>query len=246
MSNLGYYTGQEIIDEALIGVGDANRDKYLEAAMYFGRGYREFQLFHAGGEVKEDWQPITAVNTVNFPKDAMRILEVGVLSDGEFFSFTKDNGISGVSNPIDISRNTDKGEDVTLDKTPTSGYGTKGHNVEYYYKEERDKRRLLLSRMAIDKVMFADRTEVLFKYVSDGINDLSQVFITSDAANLLIAYIEYKMVSSRPDLYDARYRMEKKEEYREQAAMYDALEMPSIFELEDIIYENSGQNVRRK
>lgn len=246
MTNNGYYTGQQIIDEALVGVGDASRDRYLEGAMYFARGYREFQLFHAGGEVKEDWQSITAVNTVPFPKDLMRLLEVGVIVNGAFFSFTKDNKLSSVSNPLDISRDTDRGEDGTLDKTPSTGYGAKGQNVEYYYREERDKRRLLLSRMAIDKVQFADRSEVLFKYVSDGLNDLSQVFITSDAANLLIAYIEHKLVAARPDLYDSRYRAEKKEEYIEQSRMYDALEMPSIFELEDIIYENSGQLIRRK
>lgn len=246
MENLGYYTGQQIIDEALLGIGDVSRNRYLEAAMYFTRGYREFSLFHAGGEVKEDWQPITAINTVNYPKDLMRVLEVGVLVNGEFFSFTKSNKLSGVSDVLDTARSTDRGEDDTLDKSPSTGYGAKGQNVEYYYKEERDKRRVILSRMAIDKVQFADRTEVLFKYVSDGINDLSQVFITSDAANLLIAYIEYKLVSARPDQYDSRYRAEKKEEYIEQSKMYDALELPSADELEDIIYEYSGQQVRRK
>jgi len=245
MENLGYYTGQQIIDEALLGIGDTSRNRYLEGAMYFARGYREFSLFHAGGEVKEDWQPITAINTVNYPKDAMRVLEIGVLVNGEFFSFTKSNNLAGISDALDNARSTDRGEDSTLDKTPSTGYGAKGQNVEYYYKDERDKRRIILSRMAIDKTQFADRTEVLFKYVSDGLNDLTQVFITSDAANLLIAYIEFKLVSARPDLYDARYRNEKKEEYREQANMYDALELPSAIELEDIIYASSGQNIRR-
>ena len=51
---------------------------YGEAAMYFARGYRDFELFQDFGSIKEAWLPITAINTVNYPTDAMRIVSIGV------------------------------------------------------------------------------------------------------------------------------------------------------------------------
>ena len=211
--------------------------------MFLGRGYREFQLFHAGGELKQDWQDISSINTVPYPKDLMRLIEVGVLIGGEMFPFTRADRSASISNPTDLVRTED--ESSTLYRAPTYGYTAKGHNAEYYYHEEKDKRRIVLSRMALDVARYEARSKVLFRYVSDGLNDLNQVVIAADAANLLMAYIEYKLIQARPEKYNAQYRMEKKEEYIEQQRMYDALNMPSIWELEDVIYANSGQSVRR-
>lgn len=242
----GYYTANQIIDEALAGIRDFDRRSYGEAAMYFLRGYRDFALFHAGGQVKETWRSITAVNTVPYPEDLMRLLSVGINSDGEFFSFTRsDKIVSPVSNPLGDAFDTTRDEGDTLRRVPATGYGAMGQNVEYYYKDDRENRRVILSRMALDLIQFADRSEVLFRYVSNGVDDLDKTYITNDAANLLISYIEWKLVSARPEQYDARYRSEKKEEYIEAQRMYDVLELPSIDELEDVIYETSSQNVRR-
>lgn len=242
----GYLTANEIINEALSDIRDDGRKYYADAAKFFVRGYREFKLFHAGGELKDTWRPIDInTRTVNFPEDLLRLFDVGVIVRGEFFSFTKGNKMVGISNPIDTPLNSDRGEDDTIDRSPSFGYGTKGQNVEYYYREDRPNRRLFLSRLAIDQTIFADRTEVLFKYVSNGITDFDNTFIAADAANLLISYIVYKLVCLFPEKYNAQYRAEKKEEYNEQWHMYDALELPSLSELEDVIYETSSQNVRR-
>lgn len=242
----GYLTANQIINEALSDIRDDDRKYYADAAKYFVRGHREFKLFHAGGELKETWMTIDATNrTVSFPEDLLRLLDVGIITRGEFFSFTKSNKLVGVSNPIDTPLNTDRGEDGTIDRSPAFGYGAKGQNVEYYYREDRPNRRLFLSRLAVDETLFADRTEVLFRYVSNGLDNFDNTYIAADAANLLIAYIVYKLVSTFYEKFDARYRAEKKEEYNEQWKMYDTLELPSLDELEDVIYETSSQNIRR-
>ena len=246
MSARGFHTANQLIDEALVGIRDFDRINYKEASVLFLSAFREFQLFEAGAQVKEAWRDITAINTVNFPEDLMRLIDVSVVVDGEYFPFTRsDKLVDPITDPLDGVRDADRGEDDTLRRTPSYGYGTKGQNVEYYYKEDRTKRRIILSRMAVDQTLFADRTEVLVRYVSTGMEDFNKTYIADDAANLLIAYVLYKLVSARPDKYNGGYMAMKKEDYIEQLRMYRALEMPSLQDLEDMIYETSSQNVRR-
>lgn len=241
----GYLTANQLINESLIEVNDIDRKYYKEAAMYFMKGYRDFQLFEAVGQVNEAWCPITAVNTINYPEDAIRVLDVNILINGEYFSFTRSEKLADVSDPLDKARNTTRGEDETISRDPSYGYGTKGSNLEYYFKDDKKERRIVLSRMAVDQTRFADRTEALVRYVSDGINDLNTTNVAKDAANLLTSYVVYKLVSTRPDKYNLGYMSLKKEEYIENLKMYRALEMPSLQDLEDMIYETSSQNIRR-
>jgi hypothetical protein len=241
----GFHTANQLIDEALVNIRDFERINYKEAAVYFLAGYREFQLFEAGAQVKEARVNISPINTVSFPEDLLRLIDVNVVIDGEYFSFTRSDKLIGVSDPLDASLNSDRGEDDTINRTPSTGYGTKGSNLEYYYREDRTKRRVILSRMALDKALFADRTEVLIRYVSYNMDDFNSTYIADDAANLLIAYVVSKLVSARPDKYNGGYMAMKKGEYVEQLRMYRALEMPSLQDLEDMIYETSSQNVRR-
>ena len=240
----GYYTGNQIIDEALAGVGDVDRTNYMNAAMYFMRGYRDFQLFDAFQE-KEAWKTIdTNTNTIKIPDDCIRVWKVGVNVSGEFFTFTESHDMVLPSDPIDGQLFTDRNETDVISRSPQSGYGAKGVNLEYYFKVDELKRRIHLNRAAVDKTRFADRTEVLLKYISNNLDDLDKARVGMDAANMLIAFVEWKLVSSRPDKYDARYRMEKKVEYEETESRYRVLLIPDVGEMLDTIYETSGQNLR--
>ena len=246
MSLKGYHTANQLINESLGEIRDFEGLYYKEAAMYFLKGYRDFQLFEACGQVKEAWRPITKVNTINYPEDLLRLIDVSIINNGEYFSFTRnDKLVEPISDPLDKARNTVRHEDDVLDRTPMDGYGTKAVNVEYYFKDDKSKRRIILSRAAMDQLMYADRTEALVRYVSTGMDDFNITYIADDAANLLTSYVVYKLVSSRPDKYNGGYMAMKKEEYIENLKMYRALEMPSLQDLEDMIYETSGQNVRR-
>lgn len=240
----GYYTASQIIDEALLGVQDDSRNGYLEAAMYFMRGYRDFQLFDAFQE-KEKWVEINALNnTVQIPEDLVRFNEIGISISGEFFSFTEAQEMVRPSDALESGLLSDRNEGQTIDRTPSVGYGAKGQNVEYYYKFYEAERRIVLNRLAVDKTRFADRSEVLIKYISNEIDDLEKAKVSGDAANMLIAFIEWKMVASRPDKYDARYRMEKQQEFDRNETRYRTLLLPSVQEMLDAMYEQSGQNVR--
>lgn len=245
MAVKGFHSADAIIKEALVEIQDAEMVNYAEAALYFMKGFRDFELFEAGGQIQEAYRNVSAINTVPFPEDLLRLISVGVLVDSEFFPFTRTDKLRLPSDPLDIALNTDRNEDSTIDRSPTVGYGTKGINVEYYFREDRANRRIVLSRAAVDQTLFADRGEVLIKYVSTGITDYNTTVIADDAANLLGSYVVYKLISARPDKYSMGYMSLKKEEYIENLKMYRALELPSLQELEDLIYETSSQNVRR-
>lgn len=240
----GYYLANQIVDEALAGIGDFNRKNYMEAAMYFMRGYRDFQLFDAFQE-KEQWITInTSVNTVAMPDDLIRETEVGVNIRGEFFSFTRSDDMVSPSDPIDGQLFTARNEGDSIDRSPQAGYGAKGLNLEYYYKPDYNKRRIVLNRASVDTVRFADRTEVLVKFISNDVDDLDTTRIGMDAANMLISFIEWKMVAARPKDYPLGYADRKQAEYDRNESRYRILLLPNVDELLDTIYETSSQNIR--
>lgn len=240
----GYYTATQIIDEALLGIHNTDRSWYLEGAMYFMRGYRDYQLFDAFQE-KERWVEINALNnTVQLPDDLVRLNEVGININGELFSFTEATNMVKPSDALDSTLDALRNEDDKIDRTPSVGYGAKAQNVEYYYKVDEAERRVILNRVAIDKSRYADRSEVLLRYISNDLDDLEKARVNGDAANLLISYIEWRLVASRPDKFDARYRAEKKAEFDRSETRYRTLLLPSVQEMLDAMYEKSGQNVR--
>lgn len=245
MGTRGYYTADEVVNEALIAVGDAERNRYAEATMYFLRVFRDFKIFSSIQE-KEAWMTINALNnTVLYPDDCIRILSVGCSIGREFFSFTESKKMVSPSDALDSQLLADRDESDSIVRAPYSGYGAKALNLEYYYTLDDRKRRIILNRAAVDKTRYADRAEVLVKYVSDDIDSLSTTRVGVDAVNMLMAYIEWKLVAARPAEYPANYRMEKKQDFLEAEAMYRLLQIPDVDELMDVIYESSGQNIRQ-
>lgn len=242
----GYQTAEQVVNEALAMVRDFDRVYYNEAALYFIRGFREFRLFKSTGQVKESWEIVTPIDTVNYPQDLIRLVEAGVVIDGEFFSFTKsDDLVNLISDPLDLTLDEDRDEGETINRSPSVGYNAKANNLEYYYKVDNERRRIKLSRMALDTTLYADKDEVLLRYISSGIDDLKNTYVPGDAVNMLTSYIAYNICFSRPDKYDKGYIMMRKEDLREERNRYDTLRLPSLQELEDMIYETSGQIVRR-
>lgn len=240
----GFYTANQIVDEALLSVGDSERRRYGEAVMYFHRGYRDFNLFH-NEAVTERWEPITPVQTVDLPEDFMRLLWVGVSINGELFSFTRSNRIiSPVDSPLDEELNEERGETEGIVRNPTSGYGAKGINDEYYYTLDLERRRLILKAPASTIAKHSNRSEVLIGYVGHGVRQMDNTYIYADAANMLIAFIEWKLTEAKAGSVPAYLIEMKKQNYIESQRMYEVLNMPSIDELYDAIYETSGQNVR--
>lgn len=247
MSIKGYYTASQIIDEALYGVNDVDRRHYNKAVMYFMRGYRDFNLFH-NEVVTESWEPIVNKSIVYFPDDLIRLLWVGISINGELFTFTRSNKIVPPSSyPLDDGLDASRDEDTYIVRSPQEGLNAKMVNVEYYFKTDMAKRRIVLKRESMNAPRYADRSEVLIGYVSSGVKQLDKTYIYGDAANMLIAYVEMKLAEDMAMLGKLSGGMlaVKKENYVEARNMYDTLQLPSIEELYDAVYETSGQGIRR-
>jgi|SRR3990172_2848862 len=239
-----YYTAEQIINEALVGIGDAERRNYQVAAMYFMRGYRDFALFNSV-QFKESWLTINTQNrTVKLPEDCLHVDKLGLIINGEIFTFTESTDMPTPSDPLNSDLLSDRREDGNIVRIPTTGYGAKGSNLEYYFHVDMRKRRIILNRLFVDKTRLADSSEVLLRYVSNNVENLVEAIIDGDSANMLISYVEWKLISSRPDLYDRGYRAEKKMQFEEDERKYRLLSLPSVQELLDAMYETSGQGVR--
>lgn len=234
------YTAQQIVDEALAGVRDFERNRAAEAQMYFLRGYREFNLFHSM-TIKQSWEPVTPIKTVTFPDDYLNFVSIGVQLNAGIFTFTKEAKSTSPSDPLGLVLNEDRNESESVWKN-IYGYASNSANDEGYFMLDPAHDRIVLKDSFWNYYANSTRSEVLLSYVSDGIgDDLRNTYIPTTAANLLIAYVEYKLVASMPEKYPANYRQDKLYEYQLEQEKFDILALPSVDELYDAIFSTSGQ-----
>lgn len=241
----GYNPARQIIDDALAGIRDFDRKREREAANYFIRGYRDFRIFNSRSFM-EMWLPVTAIKTINLPEEMVEFLSIGIPVAGEMFTFTLANGIvAPLDDPLDEALDATLGEDDELVRSLQYNYGANAINDEYYFRLDEDGRRIVLKKAAMDLYAQADRAEVLVRFISTGVSDLDHTMVPGTAYNMLVAYIEWKLVASLPTVYDARYRAEKKQDYFHEIEKFQLLDMPTIDELYDVIFETSSQTPRR-
>lgn len=239
------YTAQQVIDEALAGIEDFERDRFQSAAMYFGRGYREYQLYHSM-EIKDSWIKMSPIWTIPLPVDYLGFISVGIAIDGVVFTYTKEDKIlTPTKDPLRqiLDSTTTESDDIV--KVPTHGYNAKAINTEGYFKIDVANNRIVLKEQFLKEFENSDREEVLLRYTSTGIGNLRETYIPGMAANMLISYIEWKLVQSRPKQYAMNFIQDKKNDYITESAKFDLNALPSIDELYDLIYETAGQSVRR-
>jgi len=241
----GYNPARQIIDEALAGVRDFDRKREREAAMYFLRGYREWRIFNSRSLV-ETWLPVTPIKTVNLPDEMMEFLSIGIPVAGEMFTFTLANGIvAPLEDPLDQALDSTIGEDDELLRSLQYSYGANAVNDEYYFRLDEDGRRVILKKAAMDLYANSDRDEILVRYITTGVSDLDHTMVPGTAYNMLVAYVEWKLVASMPTVYKGDYREEKHREYLHEVEKFQLLDMPTIDELYDVIFETSSQTPRR-
>lgn len=238
------YNCDQVVNEALMGIRDFGGNRYMEAAMYLLRGLRDFQIFH-GASVKQSWEKITPIKTITFPEDYLNFISIGVSIKGKLFTYTKSSAIVPPSDPLGLSLRSERDEEGIGVKEEYQ-YGTNGYNQEGYFALDPAHDRIVLKTPFMQMVASSERDEVLLSYVANGIDsDLKNSYIPGAAANMLISYIEYKLIASMPEKYPANLRADKYTEYVIEAEKFDLLSLPSIDELYDAIYETSSQSVRR-
>jgi len=239
------YTAQQVIDEALAGIEDFEKDRYQTAAMYFGRGYREFQLYHSM-EIKDSWLPLSSIWTIPLPEDYLGFISVGIAINGEVFSFTKeDKTLLPTKDPLRQALDSDTTETGDIVKAPLYGYNAKSINTKGYFKIDIAQNRIVLKDNFLEMFQNSDREEVLLRYTSSGIGNLRETYIPGMAANMLISYIEWKLAASRPKQYAMNFIQMKEREYNLECSKFDINALPNIDELYDAIYETAGQSARR-
>lgn len=239
------YTAQQIIDESLAGIEDYERTRFQAAAMYFGRGYREFLLYHST-EIKDSWIPMSEIWTIPLPDDYLGFISVGIAIDGRTFSYTKEDKIlTPTKDPLRQALDVDTTESADIVKVPTYGYNAKAINIKGYFKIDQRNNRIVFKEQFLQQFQDSDTDEVLLRYTSTGEGNLREIYVPGMAANMLIAYIEWKLVQNRPKQYAMNYIQDKKNDYIMESSMFDINAMPNIDELYDLIYETAGQSVRR-
>jgi hypothetical protein len=234
------YSIEQIAQEALAGVRDFDQIRYPEAVMYAMRGLRDFQIFHCAA-IKKSWETISPIKTITFPDDYLNFVSIGVPVNGGVFTLTKESSALVPSDPTELSLSVARGESEPIRKS-AYGYSSNSANLEGYFTLDPAHDRIVLKQAFMDVYAQSSRDEILLSYVSSGVtDDIKNSYVATAAANLLISYVEYKLIMSMPEKYPANLRQDKFAEYQMETEKFDILSLPSIDELYDAIYSTSAQ-----
>lgn len=234
------YSAQQVVDEALMGIRDFSRKRFAEGAMYFLRGYRDFQLFYATS-IKEAWVDVSPIKTIDLPGDFLDFISVGIILNGEVWTISKSSKIPAPSDAMNQAFVDGRGEDDQIFRKSYK-FSAQGANVEGYFNIDTAKNRIVLKDTFLMQYETSPKKEVLLRYVSNGMSDdLRNSFIPAAAVNMMIAYVEWKLIASDPEKHTANLRNDKFNEYLMEAEKFTNLALPTADELLDAIYETSGR-----
>mgnify|MGYP001766100659 CR=1 FL=1 len=240
----GWHTAQQVLTEALaIYKGEKGIERYEEGLLYLSRCFRDYQLYHASSFVKV-WLPVSAIRTVALPEDYMELVFVGISQNGEVFTFTRNDKIATPSAPLNDVIISDRNEDDDIEVNPFDGFASGGYNLYEYFTVNEKKKRIEFKQPALEYYGQSDTTEVLVGYIGTGLFDLNTSFVPAKAVNMITLDIAYNLAMSEPKK-DWNHVQALKRMYDEAAIKFNMLNLPSADELLDVIYETSGQSIRR-
>lgn len=201
-------------------------------------GYKVLRLYSLK-TVETRKMQMTTINTVDLPGDYLEFVSVGVPFKAKLWTFTRDNKLI-VTTTDDCGEETldeSKGEGVEVnDNQNVSSYGIKGGRNDYYFTLDEKNSRLILNGF--------NRTEVILKYISTGINISDVTWIPRIAEEALIAWIHWKEIENNDEAPENKV-MRRERRFKEELDVLSFLQGPSIEEIMDMIYSTFRQGVKR-
>jgi hypothetical protein len=158
-------------------------DKYFVTKFYQFAidGVVDMNLYTLGETKVVKLELNTTLNTINFPSDFMRFIDVAIPKAGELWSLTKKDTMINTTTLVD--------GDETYDSDDNEGLWEYYHQInaggknDNYYKIDYKNRRILVSGDALTKVWLV--------YISSGVSTNDATYIPREAKPYIEAYIRY-------------------------------------------------------
>lgn len=154
----GVITLKDLVKRVLLKA-DLGQDKYWKFYQLAIDGYRELRLFDGSEGLNYSKQTvISATNSINFPSDCIKVVDVSVPIDGELWPLMKENKIVPTTSSGTLDPDWGEGED--LKRLRSYSYQTRGVSTEGYYTVNYHDRTIILRNTTA--------TQVFLLYKSSG------------------------------------------------------------------------------
>jgi hypothetical protein len=168
----------------------------------------------------------TQTNTIDWPNDYIGLCYLGVPSNGQLRTLTRDNKLITTTTLVNGQEtlNSEQGEGVGPPEGQLFGYGTTGGKNDFYYAEDERNRRFFL--------IGTNPANVLLGYISSGVEDKDSL-IPIRYKQCIIMYTRWKKNLREPvNMREADYF---KDLYEQECNKLRAFEAPTLDEIYDAL-----------
>lgn len=217
-----------VVNKALLTLPESqrslsNRDRFLEFAI---DALRKLNLLVINEPNIVKIEP-NAVNRFDFPSDMEQFVALGVPRNGRVYWLTRNNELIPTKTVVGIDESLDENDGEGVEQ-PTSQYDSfdaiGGINTQGYFTLDNKNREIIVNS--------TERSELLLKYISSGVNNSGTTYVSSKHIEAITAYILWKDID-----YDRTAPMNMKEQYK--SRFEDAkreivrVELPALWEVLD-------------
>lgn len=174
----------DVVDNYLFLKGNwsaSNFQRYLHIVL----NGRQYYGFTSSTEYKTVNLTISALNVIDVPIDFIDYVRIGMESDNQIWTLTKNNNIvlpTGISCGALTSADTTPIADATL----WLDFSSTGGKNFMYYRYDKESRRIVFRGDGVGR-------EVILEYISDGVSMDAETYVPSDMVPMLTAYLEWQL-----------------------------------------------------
>jgi hypothetical protein len=183
----------------------------------------QLKLYTLGETKVEKLEMNTDINTISFPNDFMKYVDIGIPIGGKLWSLTKENTIIDTTTIVNGKETYDEdiGEgnwDIVLED------GAGGYNTRFYKVDEKN-RRIVVSG--------TDLTTIWLVYISTGVNTSEPTYVHRAMKPAIEAFVRHEYALDSPGEVAANKLFLYKKDLKIQKARLKRLKYPTVNELRD-------------
>lgn len=257
MANNGFVSLDTLVSSVLLGLGDEQNKRFEVKAMQWTLDTIRRIHVNISPYYREEWMTFDNEDlyTIDYPKDLVKVLSVGLYKNGEFWSFTKKPDMSILNSGDDLAEyDYEAGEGMSI---PSKGgkFGVGSSNIAYWADDPQHCRILVRSfsyyssqSQFVDRTVMLKEKGVVVRYKSTGIDCNGNVCVPAETRDLIVQKVIYEFVRRGWGIQMHNYNIElQRQEVDNLQVEYEALmyEPHNFWEFKDSIYGSLNATARR-
>jgi len=228
MANISGLISLDAFVRRLLGKEGKDNEDYIRYMQIACDGLRDMYIHDFEVEVTKVVSPNANTKRFSFPADYVRYTAIATPIDGEWWSYTKEDGMVPLTDDdgVTILSSLPNIADMNIAPSRSDGGGTN----RFLFKEDRKNREFQVSGDTPDIVVL--------KYVTNGLDSGGDISIPDYVLPALEAYVRAEIADF--DMIAESHVLRLKAQFKEKRRMMRSVHRPALQDLIDVLYKTSG------